>query len=1344
MTAEAPGVLVFHRPARVHPEPVRAEPMVLSPPPTVPQPMHGTWLQLLLPVVGSLGIIGFALVYRNAVFLAVAAGIAVLTITLWIAIRVQQSRGAKKGRRQSATRYRTYLSEQRTKIGQVASAQRRRLDHLFPDVERVWSLVTGRRQLWERRRGDGDFLHVRIGLGDVPLAVPLRLDLGSNPLTEYEADLLAEATELVDSLQALRIAPVVIPAADLGSAAVIGPPEDARAVVRALLCQLAAFHAPEDLRLVASFSRGQEPEWGWMKWLPHTRESTIGDDWGRHTVGLATSAADLEVLLTRLARPRLDHLDRIREAGPLAQAVTFQQVVVVVDGYDPDGPVGRLSALDELLGRARDIGITVITLVEEPDDVPATVDARIELAEGGWLSYVESGPEGRREHGVRADVADPELCEALARAMAPLRLRVRRGRTTTVDSEGLLELLSLGGVERVGPEATWRDPDDIPRLLRTPIGVGEDGSPVDLDLKEAAEGGMGPHGLVVGATGSGKSELLRTLVTGLAVTHAPEDLALVLVDYKGGATFAGLAGLPHVAGMITNLEQELSLVDRMHEALFAELERRQRVLQGAGFLDRVRDYQARRRKEGGLAPLPSLLVVVDEFGELLTNRPDFLDLFVSIGRTGRSLGIHLLLATQRLDEGRIRGLEGHLRYRVCLRTFSADESLVALGTRDAFELPPLPGLGYLKVDSSMVRFKAALATRAHRRARPMAEEPDVVRAFGISGPGPELAVVGDPVGEPGPTEDEDGDGRVQTEMQVVAEALARSTGPDRRVRQVWLPPLPSALALDHVQGIAEGEARSPDAPGWLRVPVGLLDRPRHQAQEPFVLDFTGGGGHLAVVGAPRSGKSTLLQTVVGALALTHDPGEVQVYAVDLGGGGLEALAEVPHVGGVYGRGDREGVQRLIREVEAIAAARAGEFRRHRLGGMADHHGARRDGRISSGHGEVFLVIDNWGAFAQEFEELQDVVIDLAASGLHYGVHVAVAGNRWNDMRLSLRDNLGSRLELRLNDPIESEIDRGAAGALADDTPGRGLFRTGEQVQIAVPRVDGRGDVGGLALGVEGLVAEAARRWLGSPSAPRVLMLPAEVRPEDLPDPARDPEPGVAIGVEEFGLEPVRVDLFDADPHFLVYGDGETGKTTLLRGWIRGLAAKHPPDRVRIAVVDHRRLLADAVPTDHLFGYACTPAQMAELAGRLEAELQARLPPPDAPPQHLGRQWWEGPAMVLFVDDYDLVATAAGNPLGSLVELLAQGRDVGFHVVVARRVGGTARSSFEPFLQRIRELTTPGLVLGGDPNEGPLIDGQRAEHLPPGRGYLVRRRRTALVQVARFDEPADRRERGLVT
>jgi ESX secretion system protein EccC len=1339
--AEAPGIVPLHRPARLYPEPVPTEAVVIAAPPPIPSKDRGGWVQILFPLVGSLGMVAFALAYKNILFLAVAGSIAILTTSVWIAMRVQQRRSAKRQRRDNAVRYREYLEENREHLQEITARHRRALQRVHPDTRDIWSLATTRRNLWERRLDDDDFMRLRIGLGPVALATPVSLEQRTDPLVQYEPELLAEAQEIVESFRSLRLAPVTVQTRSVGSLAIVGDLEAGRALARAMVCEMAAFHAPQDLRLVAWFAPEEEPSWAWMKWLPHARESALaGADEGR-AVTLAVDASDLDVLLGEILRPRLAHLERAREAGPLSQEVSFQQVAVIIDDYDPGSAIGRLPTLDELLIRAREIGVFVLTLVSDPDRVPSSIGARAELAQGGWLSYTESAPEGRREQAIAADAAEVRLCEAVARATAPLRLRARTGRTTTVESEGLLDLLGVPDPKGFDPDEAWstgpgRD------LLRTPIGVADDGSAAFLDLKESAEGGMGPHGLLVGATGSGKSELLRTLVTGLAVTHSPEDLAFVLVDYKGGATFAELETLPQVAGTITNLERDLTLVDRMREALFGELERRQRLLQDAGHFDRVREYQAHRREhpEEEMPPLPSLLLVVDEFGELLTTRPDFLDLFVSVGRTGRSLGIHLLLATQRLDEGRITSLQSHLRYRICLRTFSPEESMAALGTRQAFELPPLPGLGYLKVDRTVERFKAALATRAYREHRQFAEAPaPVVRSFVAGGPVQEVAVVGAGAGaseaEPPPQP------RGRTEMQVIIESLALGAGEARRVRAVWLPPLPEALSLDAVLPDSPSD-HMPGSPGWLRVPVGLRDSPRDQAQSPFSVDFTGTGGHLAVVGAPRTGKSLMLSTIVASVALTHDPGDVQIYVLDFGGGGLYSLSGLPHVGAVYGRGDGEEARRLVREMQAIVDDRVAAFRQHRVEGMPAYHRARHQGHLTgSRHGEVFLVVDNWAQFVQDFPELEPEVLELAATGLHYGVHLILASNRWNDFRLALRDNMGGRLELRLNDPLDSEIDRHAARALPDRTPGRGLRAGGEQVQVALPRVDGQADPGGLAVGIEGVVAAAAGRWRRSTPAAPVRMLPARVTPTDLPDPTSDPEPGVAVGIEEFSLGPVHVDLFDADPHFLVFGDGECGKTTLMRAWISGLAAKYPPDRVRIAVLDYRRMLLEWTPESHLYGYTCTPEMAQDLASRLATELQGRLPSPGHSAEDLRRRrWWSGPEIALFVDDYDLVAGPSGSPLSGLVELLAQGRDVGFHVVLARRVGGTARSAFEPFLQRIRELSTPGLVMSGDPTEGPIIGEQKAHPLPPGRGYFVRRRRTTLVQTAFVDtEPSQAAE-----
>ncbi len=362
-------------------------------------------------------------------------------------------------------------------------------------------------------------------------------------------------------------------------------------------------------------------------------------------------------------------------------------------------------------------------------------------------------------------------------------------------------------------------------FLRVPIGVNDSHEPVLLDLKESSELGMGPHGLCVGATGSGKSELLRTLVLALAATHPPEDLALVLVDYKGGATFAPFADLPHVAGVITNLENQAGLVERVHASLAGEVKRRQQVLKDAGNVADIGHYAAlRAEKRPDLDPLPHLFVVIDEFGELITAKPDFIDLFLSIGRIGRSIGVHLLLSSQRIEGGKLKGLDTYLSYRLGLRTFSADESRTVLDTTDAFQLPPLPGFGYLKVDTSHYeRFKASYVSGAYRGpvrrtdeegAGPLVLEYEAYNTLG----GPESSGPQEPAvrrRETGPTE-----------MGVLVGQLENAGAAP--VRRIWLPPLPEAITLDQVAGpldigprgmrLATRRGPSPGAAGHARRP----------------------------------------------------------------------------------------------------------------------------------------------------------------------------------------------------------------------------------------------------------------------------------------------------------------------------------------------------------------------------------------------------------------------------------------------------------------------------------------------------------------------------------------------
>jgi S-DNA-T family DNA segregation ATPase FtsK/SpoIIIE len=932
----------------------------------------------------------------------------------------------------------------------------------------------------------------------------------------------------------------------------------------------------------------------------------------------------------------------------------------------------------------------------------------------------------------RADLLGPHGAESVARRLSALRLSEESGARDLAGTISLTDLLGVGDAGTLSAEHGWRR-RPLSESLRVPIGISSDGDAVVLDLKESALGGDGPHGLVIGATGSGKSELLRTMVTGLALEHAPDLLAFVLVDFKGGAAFAGLQDLPHVAGVITNLANDLAMVDRMHAALFGEIRRRQELLRSAGNLPSLREYHRRLAEGKNLAPLPYLVIMVDEFGELLASRPDFIDLFVAVGRLGRSLGMHLLLSSQQLDEGRLRGLEGHLSYRIALRTFSAAESRTVLGVPDAYELPPLPGSAYLKVGTTVYRrFRAALVSEVYQAPSETAAAPSRPRPFRLV----------DDRASPAAARAIDVHASGPSLLDVVVNRL-RDAAP--RAHQVWLPPLEPRISLDQVMAL--GSSSSPlagevgrqarvgsaggDVRGPLSVPLGLVDKPAEQSRGVLTADMSGSAGHLLVVGASLTGKTTLLKALVASFALTHTPLEAQFYCIDYGGGGLAGLAGLPHVGAVAGRQDPELVRRIVAEVASLLDERETRFSSAGIDSPEALRSRRKPGDLDGdGWADVFLVIDNWPALRQEFEELEAPLQEIAARGLGYGVHLVITANRWIEVRSSLRESIGGRLELRLNDPTESAINRRAAENVARGIPGRGITADSLHFQTALPRIDGSVDVLDQQRGLDELVQGVAAGWSGT-RAREVLVLPHLITLDDLMRSAAPTARGVPIGISERDLAVITLDLLSRDPHFLVFGDGEAGKTNVLRTFLLGLMARETPESVQVLVVDYRRTLLGVVPPEFLLGYAGAEAAAKAQLTETAQVLTRRLPPADLSIEHLrARSWWHGPDVYVVVDDYDLVATPSSNPLLPLVPLLAQAKDVGLHVLVARRTGGASRGILEPLLLRLRELGSPGLLLSGDPQEGAIIGSSRAAAQPPGRGVLVRRHeRPALTQIA---------------
>ncbi len=1340
----------FYRSARAYPPRLPGDEMVIVAPPVI-QPMQGgamSWLQYLFPAVGGLGSLVFVLAFHsNILFIFAGAAMAFCSVGMGVTMGVMQRRMYKKQRKVERATYLDYLTDCRARLRAVTQLQRMVRARLYPDPARIEADVVKRDYLWERRAEDHDFLHVRVGIGPTPLCTPLRLDLGSNVMVKFVPELRSQAESLVTEYNHLDDMPVAIPLRALGTLAMSGHRVLTHALMRAMLCQIVAFHSPEDIRCMAYFPESTVQDWQWLKWLPHTRRLRQIKAEKKYEPDplclLADTIDDFRNLLVNQIKPELDRRRRLMEdERDSAIHAMKPHLIVIVDGFNPQGPLAHLPDLDELFRDAAKLGVTVICLVENQSQEPSMLQSRISVSNVGWFAFEELAFGGRRLEGTTPDSIDIPSCERVARSLTPLTLADTGVQQDLSQDVRLLDLLHISSADNVRGANTWRS-HTRQSLLQVEIGRRADGEPLVLDLKEAAEKGMGPHGLIVGATGSGKSELLRTIVTSLAVTHDPNTVNFVLVDFKGGASFADFAALPHVAGIITNLQSDLSLVDRAHASLSGELQRRQRMLHDAGNLDNIKQYQARWRMNPEMEPMPHLLIIIDEFAELIANRPDFLELFVAIGRVGRSLGLHLLLATQRLEEGRMKGLEGHLRYRICLRTFSAPESSAVLGNPDAYYLPSSPGVGYFKVDTDIYSlFKTALISVPYVPATEQVTPAALMRVFTPTGklvkyePPASLSTIA-------PIEAEANE--LHTEMDVVISRLAEARPSYAGVHQVWLPPLEKMLPLQTVldgyqQSNLDGSQwQSPPPFGTLCVPIGLLDKPLEQAQEPFMLNFSGLGGHLAIVGAPQSGKSTLLRTIVASFLVTHSPRDVQIYGIDLGGGLLRIFEKAPHIGAVCGKGERDKIRRIVRQMRKVIEDREFLFREQNIDSMATYRLRRQAGELSEvPFGDVFLIIDNFAQFLQEFDVLESEIMEIIATGLTYGVHVILAANRWAEIRAKLRDNIGTRLELRLNDPIESDFGKAVAAAIPVGVPGRGVTKEKLHFQTALPWIksctyDGSTQDGqemSLQQVLDSLIQRTRKSWKGE-SAPPIRMLPLLVTWQDLPPISIDAPLGVPIGLEEFRLGPVYIDLISVGPHFIILGDTESGKTTLLRAWIQGLEQRYTTKQIAFAIVDYRKLLLDFADSRYLLTYAYNPPTLKACVENFKADLDKRLMAgADVPLSQLrNQQRWNGCHYFLFVDDYDSIVTPAGSPLNLLVELLLSGKDIGFHLVITRRVAGAGRASFEPVFQRLKEMGSSAIMMSGDPMEGKLLHAQAPTIFPPGRGYFVQRNQPAtLIQV----------------
>ena len=1302
----------------------------------------GNVLMMVIPMLGSTGVMIFMAMQQqqqqnNPRMLLMGGGMLVAMLGM---VGFNMYRQFSQYRTRVVTQrreYLSYLAETREAVRKVAKKQRAYYNWVYPDPNALVTLASNGSRLWSREGNTYDLLAFRYGSGTQPLGLTFNRP-PIDPMTEMDVVCLSAMDRFIGVHDHTDNVGKFLYLGDFSHIEVAGEGESVYDEMRAIMMHLACFIEPSKLKIAVLCSADRLGDWEWVKWMPQARSSLVRDAVGPGRM-ISTDPAELAEMIG----PEIPMRGPFRFTDDMPE---WPHLLLVCDGaeFPSSSPLASPSGVR---------GVTVMSRAREWTPMTSHTTLRLVIhpsADRDGSDVVDVVTMDSVPESAHADRLSAVQAEAIARRMTPFATQQSLeeadtpvGRSDESRQKDLMELVGIGDIRDFDPEKQWRRREGRERLA-APFAVTPEGKPVVLDIKESAQQGMGPHGLLIGATGSGKSEVLRTLVLALALTHSPEQLNLVLVDFKGGATFAGMADLPHVSAMISNLESELSLVDRMQDALQGEMVRRQEMLRQAGNYANVSDYEADRLAgKHEFPPLPALFIVLDEFTEMLVAKPEFGEVFIMIGRLGRSLSVHLLLASQKMDLGKARGLESHLSYRVALKTFTENDSREVLGIPDAAKLPPLPGSGYLKAGGDgLVRFRASYVA-APPPARTLASLSEASTAGAPSAPIEILPFTVAPVitradslGEEKEEVDQnqevvlagDEEWADMSEMDI---AVAKMKGKGYPAHQVWLPPLevPDTFATlmpdlrpDPELGFVSRAWRES---GTLRVPLGTVDLPLEQRRETLILDLSGAGGNFALVGGPQTGKSTALRTIVQALSLTYTPQEVQFYVMDFGGGTFAGFDGAPHVAGIATRDTPEVRTRMLAEIASIMDDRERYFRQNGIDSMDTYRRGRLEGRYNDGYGDVFLVVDGWGALRSEFDSLDKEVTTMMSRGLSLGVHLVIAAARWMDIRSEAQDIFGSRLELHTANPKESIVNREGAARIPKGRPGRGIDMVGHEMMIGLPRADEEQDPTTVSQGVAYTVKKI-RESLVAGEGPKLRLLPERITGKEilaqLPEQLILPRGGgdMILGLEESRLGPL---LFNtrSESHLYLFGDAKTGKTAFLRSIIQEITRLYSPSEAKIVALDMRRSLLGDVPEEYSLRYLTNHQEAISQLRDLAKFMRTRLPGSDVTAEQIReRTWWSGPEVWILVDDYDLVATTSGNPLMELLDLLPQAGDIGLHVIITRRMGGASRAAYEKVIQMMGDLAVTGILLSGNPKEGAIINGVKPRRAVPGRAQVIHR------------------------
>lgn len=1231
------------------------------------------WFIILPPLV-MLIIIGVIMMIRpRGIFVIMSIAMFTMTIITSTVQYFKERNRVKEENKKRKKLYSKYLVDKRNELQILYNKQCDVLYYHFPDFERMKYLTNEiSNRIWERTLSSHDFLQVRVGRATVPASYTISNQ--QSEIANREIDELLESfQELVSFFRKIKNVPLTI---DLlkGSIGMIGKEETVKREIRQILGQISFFQSYHDVRFVAIFDESEYEDWQWVKWLPHFQ---LPHMYARGFIYNEKTRDQLLSSIFELLKERdLDEEKGKKRFSPhLVFIVTNQQLI---------SEHAILPYLER--GSQSDIGMTTIFAADRKESLTENINTLVRYIDEKHGEILIRN--NKAEHiPFSLDPYYDNGNEKFARTLFSLNHELGM-KHSIPEKVTFLEMFEIEDVSELHIKEKW-DENDSTKSLAVPVGLKSKEDLVYLNLHEKAHG---PHGLLAGTTGSGKSEFLQTFILSLAVHFHPHEASFLLIDYKGGGMAQPFRKIPHLLGTITNIEGSKNFSKRALESIKSELKRRQRLFEKFE-VNHINGYMQLYKRNIATEPLPHLFLISDEFAELKSEEPEFIKELVSAARIGRSLGVHLILATQKPGGVIDNQIWSNSRFKVALKVQDESDSKEILKNSDAANIT-VTGRGYLQVGNNEIYelFQSAWSGAPY--------EKDIVTTED------EVALVTDlgliPLSEV--TTEESNQSLSKTEIEVVTNEIVKVSEQlkIKKVPSPWLPPLPERMV--HVKNNnVDGDQN--------RFLIAVTDEPELQRQRDYYFEAVE-DGNIGIFGSSGYGKSVTVLTILLSIARRKSPEEFQFYIFDFGNGALLPLRHLPHTGDYFLSDEQRKIEKFFAMITKEIEKRKELFQEYEVSHI-NLYNTIAPHKLPI----IYIIVDNYDLIRDEMLDLENEFVQLSRDGQSLGLFIILTASRNGAVRHAMQGNLKTKIVHYLVDTAEKNTIIGKTSYEIEPIPGRAYIKkdTAYLSQILLPS-DGKTDIEMLE-NIKKEIRNLRKIYRGAPKPLSIPMLPRSLDQITFKSDYKLKETAtkIAIGLDEVNVKPIYIDL-QLNRHLLVIGDSQSGKTNILKLIIRGVL--HNED-TKIGLCDSiNRSLTDFMNEDQV-SYIDSKEQLNDWIQAVETELETREERYRILLHENRRNELNFTPIILIVDEINYFKQKLDRTTESkIVDFIRNRSHLGFNFIVTGPINDLSKG-FDPLTSEMKQIKQVLLLMKKSEQSFINLPYVRNEpELPLGYAYYI--------------------------